>query len=245
MDTITIKPQVVVILAAGLGSRLLSEQEGPKPLRPVAGRALILRVLDRFIESGVKEAVVILGYRGDEVRAEIEKAKLDCKATFVFNPDYKMNNGLSVLAAREVVGDRPFFLSMSDHIFEKSLIDGLALAPLPNGGLVLAVDRKLETIYDMDDATKVRTDDDLIVEIQKELEVFDAVDTGLFMCTEALFTEIEGAKNANSSGDCSLSEGVTALAVLGLARVHDVGKGLWQDVDTPGSVFHANKLFGA
>ena len=113
------------------------------------------------------------------------------------------------------------------------------------GGLVLAVDRKLDSIYDMDDATKVLTDQGRIVEIHKELQEYDSVDTGLFMCTEALFDEIEKAKRANPKGDCSLSEGVKALAALGLARVHDVGNGLWQDVDTPGSVSHAKKLFGS
>jgi choline kinase len=237
-------PNVVVILAAGLGSRLKSDKGMPKPLRPVAGRALILRVLDRFAEAGIQEAIIVLGYRGDEVRASIESANPKINLRFVLNPRYKMSNGLSVLAARAAVGDRPFFISMSDHIFESSLIEGLAKAPLPAGGLVLAVDHKLDTIYDMDDATKVRTEDGKIVEIHKTLQTFDAVDTGLFSCTPALFDGIEAVSKSTPEGDCSLSDGVKALTAKKLATVHDVGDGLWQDVDTPGSVDHAEKLFG-
>jgi choline kinase len=237
-------PNVVVILAAGLGSRLKSDQGMPKPLRPVAGRALILRVLDRFAEAGIQEAIIVLGYRGDEVRATIEAANPKIEVTFVLNPRYKMSNGLSVLAARAAVEDRSFFISMSDHIFEPSLIEGLAKAPLPDGGLVLAVDRKLESIYDMDDATKVRTEGGKIIEIHKELNTFDAVDTGLFVCTPALFDGIEAVSKTAPDGDCSLSDGVKALTAKKLATVHDVGDGLWQDVDTPGSVDHAEKLFG-
>jgi len=238
------KPEVVLILAAGLGSRLKSDEGVPKPLRPVAGRALILRVLDRFLEAGVDEAVIVLGHRAHEVRAGIEEAGTEVRCIFAVNPRYKMSNGLSVLAAKPSIGDRPFFLSMSDHIFDASLIKGLASATLPDGGLVLAVDQKLDAIYDMDDATKVRTEGGRIVEINKSLEKFDAVDTGLFACSPALFDGIEAESNRREDRDCSLSDGVKALASQGLAVVHDVGEGLWQDVDTPGSAVHAEKLFG-
>ena len=47
---------VVVVLAAGLGTRLKSEKGPPKPLVQLAGRPLALRVLDRFAEAGVREA---------------------------------------------------------------------------------------------------------------------------------------------------------------------------------------------
>ncbi len=236
-------PDVTVILAAGLGSRLKSDQGVPKPLLPVAGRALILRVLDRFFEVGVSEAVVVLGHRSDEIRAGIEEAGSRLKTVFVKNPRYRMSNGLSVLAARSAVAGRPFFLSMSDHIFDYSLIKGLASAPLPDGGLVLAVDRKLDSIYDMDDATKVRTKEGCIVEIDKEIATFDAVDTGLFMCSPALFDAIETKSKSRKDGDCTLSDGVKTLTANGRALVHDIGKALWQDVDTPGSAVHAQRIF--
>ncbi len=238
------KTKVVVILAAGLGSRLNTDEGVPKPLVPIGDRPLILRVLDRFYQAGVAEAVVVIGHRGDEIRAGIDTVKPEIDVTFAENPRYRMSNGLSVLAARPAVGNRSFFLSMSDHIFDSSLIQGLASAALPDGGLVLAVDRKLDTIFDMDDATKVRTEDSRIVEIHKELENYDAVDTGLFACSPELFDAIEAESKRHDDGDCSLSDGVKALAANGRAIVHDVGAGLWQDVDTPGSILHAEKLFG-
>lgn len=237
------QPSIVVIIAAGMGSRLTTGDTLPKPLMQVNGRALILRVLDRFAEAGITEAVIVTGHRADEIQAGINAESPTNHIRFVYNPKYQMSNGLSVLAAREAVGNRSFFLSMADHIFESSLIAGLKTAPLPKDGLVLAVDRKLDAIYDEDDATKVKTRDGKIIEIHKELTEFDAVDTGLFLCTPALFDRIEDAARSRADGDCSLSDGVKAMSLSGTALVHDIGAGKWQDVDTPGAVIHAAKLF--
>lgn len=236
-------PEIVVVLAAGTGSRLRSDRGVPKPLLMLGGRPLVLRVLDRFAEAGVREAVVVVGYRAEEVRAGIEAGGPGLAVRFAPNPRFLMSNGLSVLAAREAVGERSFFLSMSDHVFERSLIDGLGRAPLPEDGLVLAVDRKLDRIFDMDDATKVRSEGGRIVQIHKRLDRFDAVDTGLFSCTPALFDAITAAAAGHPEGDCSLSDGVKALAASGRALVHDIGDGRWQDVDTPEMAAEAEQRF--
>lgn len=236
-------PEVAVIIAAGTGSRLHSDAGPPKPLLPIKGRALILRVLDRFLEAGIREAIVVVGYRAEEVMAGVRAAALPMDVQFVTNPRYRMSNGLSVLSAREAVGARPFFLSMSDHIFDASIIAGLSRAALPENGLVLAVDRKLDQIYDEDDATKVRTENGKIVAIHKVLDSFDAVDVGLFACTPALFDKIAQAAATRDDGDCSLSDGVFALCQEGRALVHDIGDGRWQDVDTPGAAEHAARHF--
>jgi choline kinase len=236
-------PQIVVITAAGTGSRLHSDSGPPKPLLPLNGRPLILRVLDRFVEAGILEAIIVVGHRADEVREGVLADGHPARVSFVNNPRYKMSNGLSVLAAREAVGRRNFFLSMADHVFDATLIAGLRDAPLPSNGLLLAVDRKLDQIYDEDDATKVKTDGRTILEISKTLASFDAVDTGLFACTPALLDRLAEVAASRTDGDCTLSDGVKALAASGLAWVHDIGDGRWQDVDTPGAAAHAARLF--
>jgi 1L-myo-inositol 1-phosphate cytidylyltransferase len=245
MDAPERAAEVVVIIAAGMGTRLRCDEGLPKPLLPLGGRPLGLRVIDRFAEAGVREAIVVVGYRAAEVEAGIRAGAPPIPVTFVENPRFKMSNGLSVLAAAAAVGARPFFLSMADHVFEPSLIRGLGRAPLPDGGLVLAVDRKLDQIFDEDDATKVRTEAGRIAEIHKNLTAFDAVDTGLFACTPALFDAIRLAAATRADGDCSLSDGVKALAAGGNAFVHDIGGGWWQDVDTPEAMEHAAERMAA
>jgi choline kinase len=95
--------------------------------------------------------------------------------------------------------------------------------------LNLAIDRKLDMIFDLDDAMKVQTRDDGVLAIGKQLPRYDAIDTGVFLCPNELFDFLERAKQ---DGDCSLADGVRLMADHGKVRAVDIGQSWWQDVDT-------------
>ncbi|MBI3073500.1 MAG: NTP transferase domain-containing protein [Deltaproteobacteria bacterium] len=233
-------PQKAVLLAAGAGTRLEGETL-PKPLVPILGVPLIVRALVQFQRAGVEEAIIVVGHRGDEIRAALAREpRLKLRLTFVDNPAWRKKNGVSVLAAREAVGNSEFYLSMSDHVFEPTLVAGLKATPCPADGAVLAIDRKIDDVYDMDDAMKVVVaDDGRVSAIAKDLRDFNAIDTGLFRATPGLFVALEAATR---DGDCSLADGCRALAGAGKMATVDIGRGRWQDVDTPGSKPIAEKM---
>ena len=89
---------------------------------------------------------------------------------------------------------------------------------------------------------KVQTRGDRIFEIAKDLTVYDAVDTGLFVCPLNIFDYLERVKR---DGDCSLADGVRSMASDGKARAVDIGNAWWQDVDTPEMLAQAEKHLGA
>ena len=70
---------------------------------------------------------------------------------------------------------------------------------------------------------------DRITAIGKELGTYDALDTGLFVCSPALFGALDAAREA---GDTTLSGGIRVLASRGLMRGADVGAARWCDIDT-------------
>ena len=237
--------KTAVILAAGNGARLTIDHSAPapsKPLTELAGVPLIVRTLTTLEASGFDRAVVVTGYRAEEVeQALAHDPRVRMSLTFARNERWRAQNGVSVLAARPHVHSSEFYLLMSDHVFDARILGILDAAMLPEGGALLAVDRKLGSIFDMDDATKVRTDEEgRVLSIHKELESFDAVDTGVFRCTEALFEALDSAHEAR--GDCSLSDGIGQLAAQARMGTVDIGSAWWQDVDTPEAMAHAHHL---
>ena len=237
--------KTAVILAAGNGSRLAGDKSRPAPSKPLtllAGVPLIVRTLMTLQRAGFQRAVIVTGYRADEVESTLAAdRRVTLELVFARNERWRMSNGVSALAAAPHVDVPGFYLLMSDHVFERRILDVLGRASLDPEGALLAVDHKLGQIFDMDDATKVATDGQgRIVRIGKTLERFDAVDTGVFRCTRALFDALNVAYAQR--GDCSLSEGIAQLAGRGRMGAVDVGAAWWQDVDTPESMAHARRL---
>ncbi|MDO9548703.1 MAG: sugar phosphate nucleotidyltransferase [Candidatus Marinimicrobia bacterium] len=63
-----------VIPAAGIGKRLQPlTLTRPKVLLPVAGKPILGHILDKVIESGIDEIVLIVGYKGDMVSDYVRK----------------------------------------------------------------------------------------------------------------------------------------------------------------------------
>jgi choline kinase len=224
-----------LILAAGRGSRMGGEC--PKPLVPVGGVPLVVRVLRVLSRAGVEEVAVVVGHRAREIERGI-RAWTDGagpRLRFLVNPSFDLPNGVSLRRASEFICRRTLVL-MADHLFSASMLAPLVRLPEDGRSSVLAIDRALDTIFDLDDATKVRTRGGRLVDIGKRLPVFDAVDTGLFAVSPALAGALAGLRAPQ------LSDGVRLLARRGLMRTVDVTGGRWIDVDTPLARLQAERL---
>lgn len=215
---------------AGAGSRL-GDAAGalPKPLIPLNGKPLMSYTLDTFTAVGVTTLHIVVGMNGERLAAEARRMMpRGMELNVITNSEWRKQNGVSVLAAAAHV-NAPFFLAMGDHIFERAIIDALIRRSHP-ACLNLAVDKKISSIFDLDDAMKVRTRDGRITEIGKELRVYDAIDTGVFLCPTTIF---EYLRRAQHNGDCSLADGVRLMADEGNAIAIDIGDAWWHDIDTP------------
>jgi len=226
-----------LILAAGRGSRLGGSD--PKPMHRLLGLPLLGRVLLNLEQAGVTDAHIVLGYRGDDVQRGIEALgdRLKLRLHWIYNEQWDRPNGLSVLAAANVLHD-PFILSMSDHLFAPDALDRLLESAGSLEGVNLLVDRDLERVADIEEATKVSLDESQITKIGKALTDYDAIDTGLFLATPALFDAIRASV---AEGDETLSHGVERLARKGLAHAVDAEGARWDDVDTPEDALRAEQ----
>jgi 1L-myo-inositol 1-phosphate cytidylyltransferase len=222
-----------VILMAGSGSRLRgSDATFLKPLAPILGRPLVCYIIDALIEARINKINFIVGYQSERLRAAIEKlAPPKHEWVFIENPQWQKQNGISLLAAVNQVS-APFLLTMSDHLFDNAIVD-LLIESADVDLLNLAVDRKIGSVFDLDDAMKIKTHGDKVAAIGKNLLDYDAIDTGLFVCPEAIFDYLERAKSGSCRNDCALADGVRLMAADAKVRAIDIGGAWWQDVDTP------------
>ena len=232
-----------VLLAAGFGSRLGSAERGvPKPLVSVAGRPLISHALDHARAAGCVEAVVVIGHEGHRVRAAVEGMSPGLSVRFVQNPDFSAPNGRSLLVAEAEVSG-PFYLQMVDHVFAGTALTRLAQQPLgPEEAGRLLIDRTPGAEIDTADATKVRLAGARVTAIGKGIEPWDAIDTGCFLLTPAVF---DALRRVNASEPLTVSAGMRQLVADGSLGTADVDGVDWIDVDTPSDLAIAERLIDA
>jgi len=233
-----------VILIAGQGSRLRgADKNFLKPFVPVLGRPLLSYILEAISCAGISTAHFVVGYESERVIAEAKQLiPPHITASFIVNRDWQKQNGISLLAAAGHVS-APFLLTMGDHVFDDTIVDSL-LNNFEPGLLNIAIDRKLDSIVDLDDAMKLQTRGNKVTGIGKNLRSYDAIDTGLFVCSPEIFAYLEQAKSINGGSDCSLANGVELMAVDGKVRGIDIGSARWHDIDTPRVLKHAEQDTG-
>jgi CDP-L-myo-inositol myo-inositolphosphotransferase len=234
-------PQVAVILAAGSGSRLYPTAKTPKTLIKVLGLSLAERVICTLYKAvNIRHFIVVLGFEAELVKAHFSDIARRRSVTIEFQEatDWQRGNGVSALAAKGHTGAAPFFLVMSDHLIDAAIPQALVQNPPAPETICLAVDRDKAGIFDLDDVTRVQITNNRIKAINKNLQQWDAGDTGVFLCTTALF---EGLEQAVSRSKYGLSDALRELAQVGRAGTVDVTGQSWLDVDTPQALHEAER----
>ena len=222
----------LLIVAAGKGTRLKAKGN-LKPLVELEGKSLIRRAVESAAAAGIKRATVVTGYHAEvlEDHLKIVSTATGIPVETVYNPRFEEANGLSVLAAKAIL-DRPFCLAMCDHLVEPGLYHCLLEQAHGGDRVTLAVDFRMDNPYvDLDDVTRVQMQGNRIKAIAKDLEAFNAFDTGVFAAGPILFEAIE--TSIRQTGDCSISGGMKILAANDQAFGLDIADNFWIDVDSP------------
>lgn len=137
-----------IILSAGQGSRLGHLTiDRPKCLIDFAGKSLLDWQLDVLTANGVTEAVVVTGFRDDQIEACLAKRTGGPAVRTIYNPFYRVadNLGSLYIAKQEIAGDCVVW--NGDTLVSRSLMARVLANPRP--GISVTVDRKPQ--YDDDD----------------------------------------------------------------------------------------------
>ena len=121
------RPKTGMILAAGLGTRMRPLSAiTPKPLIPVAGRAMIDRALDALVAAEVERTVVNVHYLADLVEVHVKH----CKGTDILISDERetlLETGGGITHALPLLGEDPFYLLNSDSFWMEGVSRNLDL----------------------------------------------------------------------------------------------------------------------
>jgi choline kinase len=229
-----------VILAAGNGDRFKNVNHHSKLLHPVAGQPLIVRTLHSAAAAGISSFCIVVGFEADRVQALVQThTPPGASVKFAYNPHWHLENGVSALAAREYCDHHRFALLMGDHLFDASVLRCLLHLRIDADESVLAVDSLPADPSIAAEATRVRMRSGRITSIGKNVDPWDALDTGMFVFSPMLF---EALDEARAAGQTTLSAGVQRLAAWDLMLGADVAGASWCDVDTIADVAAAETL---
>jgi len=226
-----------VIVAAGMGSRLWRQTYTiPKTLLPYGGGTILSTIMNSFNQIGIDSFVVVVGYQKEFITDYLNKnGDLGFDIEIVENPDWNLGNGISVLVAEQAVGDDDFILSMSDHIVTVSALK--RIVNHPGGNNLLLVDKRIEDVYDIDDATKVVLNGSMITNIGKEIAGYDGVDCGVFKLNIRYF---KAMRKALKSKQDSISAAINELIANNDMEAVFMNPGEnWIDIDTPTAYRHS------
>ena len=122
-----------VILAAGMAKRLRPlTDEKPKCLLEVGGKTLLQRTVDAMISAGIKEFVVVTGYRENMIREFLTARYPQYTINFIDNPDYEHNNNIfSLWLAMEKLHGTEVLLMDSDILCDPEAVRRVARKTVP------------------------------------------------------------------------------------------------------------------
>lgn len=163
-----------IILAAGMGRRLGEyTKDNTKCMLPVNGERLIDRTLKILCHQGIKKVVIVIGYKGENLKSYIgDRYSSQLDIEYINNPIYdKTNNIYSLSLAEEKMVEDDTILFESDLIYEEDIVKQLIDNPWPN----LALVAKWE--YWMDGTVvKIDNENNILDFVSKDMFNFQNVD---------------------------------------------------------------------
>ena len=155
-----------LILAAGMGNRLGEyTKDNPKCLVEVNGKSILEYQLEALRENGIKDIVIVVGYKGDKIKDFVKNHKFkNLNIKLVDNKEFESSNSsYSFALASDKVKDEPYIHLNCDIVFLPSLIKKLIESKYEN---VIVLDKKIKLSDNME---QVHLEEDKIIHMQNTL----------------------------------------------------------------------------
>ena len=229
-----------VLLAAGRGTRMRDlTNDLPKPMIAVRGKPILQHILEGLRAAGVREVLIIVGYRAEVVRQFFgDGTVFDLRLTYATQAEQN-GTGKVVELAREFVGADPFILSYGDIIIEPA-----------NYAQLVRLDETTEAIVSVKENEDVSKGGAVFVN-----ECFELIDlrekplpneptspwynAGVYAFRPSIFA-FTARLERSPRGEYELTDAIRALALSGKKVQAFELAGEWADVRDPGVLAELN-----
>ncbi len=232
----------VVILAAGVGNRLRPfTAEHPKCLLTFGGKSLLQRHLEMLDRIGVGKITIVVGHLRDQVEAEVKQVNLQRQIELVYNPQYRLGSGLSLLQAENGLGSAPAIIMDADLLLCHEMVKSLFASSAPN--CLLADERLIDTGEEV--KVLVRSDG-TVCELGKQIHRGGSVvgeSVGLYKFSPEAGQTLVGRLKPEVAENPRVEYEAIIDSVLDRIQMHyvPVGQLPWIEIDFPNDVERARK----
>ncbi len=228
----------VVIIAAGVASRLKPySEETPKCLMELEpGVTIIDFILSRLEDTKPSRVFIVTRPRFRRMLEEKLKGRVELVETDI----EEFGNLYSVsLALKKLEGER-LLLLMSDHIYEKSVINEI-LSSQSKAAFTVCLDKK-PSLVEAKEGLKIVLKDYGVAHADKKILPRHGIDTGVILCGENSKTYVEKALE-NFGPNATIADALNLAAVNNEVDYMDVTRMLWRDIDTPEDLVKGREVY--
>ncbi len=106
----------VVILAGGLGTRLSEYTKIiPKPMVKVAGKPILIHIMNHYYKYGFKDFYIALGYKGEIIKKYFKKDRNKWNVNLIYTGQKTMTGG-RLKRLKRFIGKETFMMTYGDGL---------------------------------------------------------------------------------------------------------------------------------
>jgi len=230
-----------VVLAAGKGTRMRGLcDELPKPLLPVANRAVLAHTLGQLEAAGVSEALLVVGHQARRITEGLGRRCGGVGLDYVVQDDPKGTGQATALAEGFAAGE-PFVMMFGDIATSGRHLPGLVRVYEGEGP-----DAVLSVRYVQDPASggAVYVEGGRVARIVERPQPGETtthyINAGIFVFPPAIFDLLRQVE-LSPRGEYELTDAIRALVDGGATvRAYDL-EGFWINVTDPASYLEAQR----
>ncbi len=226
------------ILAAGEGVRMRPLTSNiPKPLLPVAGRPFLEHNIEALKEAGVKDLILLVGWRAPRIREHFGDGKaFGVKIEYVEQKE-RLGTAHAIGMIKGMV-DSAFFCLYGDVVVTKESVKGIVEHHRKVKGSVMA----LTTVPDPKRYGTIVVDAGVVKDIIEKPEVpeTNTVNAGAYVLMPTIFDAIAETKKS-PRGEYEVTDSLKIMMKKEHLYTHLL-KGEWIDVARPWDLLEANRI---